>query len=90
MALNCPTIGSALTPTNDVELVDLSTTDYAPSSGFAKGFIICGSTGAVKIDALTNTAIVIPSGLTAGVIHWIAFKKIYKTGTTATNIVAVG
>jgi len=51
-----------------------------------RGFVF-GVTGAIKILTLNDTEITIPEGvLSPGVIHPIRVKKVFATGTTASNI----
>ncbi len=82
-------------PAYDLELIVLSSTDYVPANAagapvVCRGFIICGTTGSVKIDTQGGKTITIPSGLLAGVVHPIEFTKMYSgSGTTATSLVAL-
>jgi hypothetical protein len=50
--------------------------------------IYVGAAGDLKIDT-TNGDTVTLVGLAAGVVHPIAAKKVYSTGTTATGIVGL-
>jgi hypothetical protein len=62
--------------------VSLASTDY--SDFFSKIYV--GGTGNVKIDGMDGVAVTfydVPIGILP-----VGGKKIYKTGTTATNIVA--
>lgn len=85
-----PTQPDWSSPGLDAENVDLSATDYIPSGGLARGFYILTATGTVKIDTPAGNTITIPTGLSTGVPHPIAFTKMYKVGTTATGILAIG
>ncbi len=82
-------------PAWDLELIDVSTANYTPANAAGlpvtcRGFVICGTTGSVKIDTPAGKTIVIPSGLIAGVIHPIEFTKMYSgASTTATTMMAV-
>lgn len=79
-------------PAYDVEPITL-TTDYVPTDDagkpiVARGFAILGTTGAVKIDTPAGHTVTIPTGLLAGVVHAIAFTKMYSGTTTATSLMA--
>ncbi len=72
----------------DLENITL-TTDYTPAdqnsaSVACRGFVILGATGTVKIDTPAGTTITIPSGLAVGVVHPIAFTKLYSASTAVT------
>lgn len=60
--------------------------DGADLAFFCRG-IILGVAGDVKVTDMDGNAVVLPS-LAAGVVHPIRAKRIWATGTTATNIVA--
>jgi hypothetical protein len=68
-----------------VAVVPSDTVDLAkvPTKG-----IYLGVSGDVKVT-LSSGSTVTFTGLSSGVIHPIAAKRIYSTGTTATNILAV-
>ncbi len=51
--------------------------------------IYVGASGDLKVDLAEGGVGIVFVGLAAGVIHPIACKKVYSTGTTATSIVAV-
>jgi len=89
-ALPNPTQPAWDAPAFDVEIPNLAGGDYTPSGGLARGFIIATTTGTVKIDTPGGNSVTITSGLATGVIHWIAFTKMYQTGTTAAGIIALG
>lgn len=57
------------------------------SSGMTRGLYIGGS-GDVKVDMADGSTVTFV-GLAAGVIHPLRVKRIYTSGTTATNIIAV-
>ena len=91
-----PTVGNPESMTSqfyDGETVSLASTDWTPvASGknFARG-VLCGGTGNLKVDFLGDTGSggqtgVTITGVLAGQLLQIAVTKIYKTGTTATNI----
>jgi hypothetical protein len=50
--------------------------------------IYVATTGALKVD-MADSSTVTFTGLAAGVIHPIAAKRVYATGTGATGIVGV-
>jgi hypothetical protein len=66
--------------------VDISSTDHT-FTATARG-IYAGVAGDVKVDLPGATGITF-TGLAAGIIHPIRAIKVYKTGTTATNMVGV-
>lgn len=68
------------------EAVDISGGDYVPSQAI-RGFVL-GVSGDVKVDYVDGSTVTLPA-LAAGVTHGHKVKKIYKTGTTATTIVAL-
>lgn len=94
-----PTIGAPETMTSqfyDGETVSLASTDWTPTvtgKNFARG-VLCGGTGTLKVDFLGTagtggqTGITI-TGVLAGQLLQLCVTKIYKTGTTATNITAL-
>ena len=61
--------------------------DSGVISPVARGLYI-GGAGAVKVDTEGGTAVTF-SGATAGSILPVKVKRVYSTGTTATNIVAL-
>lgn len=69
--------GLSVTPSDTTDL----------SKGASKG-IYLGVAGNVKVDLASGATITFTS-LGSGMIHPISAKRIYATGTTATNIVAV-
>lgn len=78
-------------PGRRFEAVDLSSTDWTPSSNFgteARSLFI-GTAGNVKVDGAdygTGVTFKVQDGQE---LH-VAVTKVYKTGTTATDIVAIG
>lgn len=66
-----------------VTLDDASDLPRSPCAGFHTG-----SGGDIKITALDNSVAVL-SGCAAGVIMPIAVKRIWATGTAATNVTAL-
>lgn len=68
--------GVAITPDNDNDLSD-----------YTRGIYV-GGTGDLKVD-LVEEGTVTFVGLAAGIIHPIAAKRVYATGTDATNIIGV-
>lgn len=74
-----PSSGAAVTPADGSDL---------PKSGL----LYVGGTGAVKVDTIggdTLTFSGVPAGQYLGAPCPIRVKKVYATGTTATNMVAV-
>lgn len=61
--------------------------DSAPLANAARGIYV-GGTGDLKVD-LAGGATLTFAALAAGVLHPLQVRKVYATGTTATNIVAV-
>ncbi|HET6446167.1 MAG TPA: hypothetical protein VFI27_16490 [candidate division Zixibacteria bacterium] len=59
------------------------TNDLTPTRG-----IYVGVSGDLKVDSLDGNAITFV-GISAGIIHPISCTRVYSTGTTATNIVAI-
>ena len=69
--------------------IDLSSTDYEPGNVFV---VWVGGAGAVKIDTkngTTTTIAAVPAGVRVGGGFGIVCTKVYKTGTTATSLVAL-
>jgi hypothetical protein len=66
----------AITPSNSTDL-------SVPTRG-----IYVGVTGDLKVD-MVEAGTVTFKGLAAGLIHPISAKRIYATGTTATDILGV-
>jgi hypothetical protein len=67
---------SAITPNDSTNLTTVTRGIYV------------GVSGDVKVDMADNSTVIFV-GLSSGGIHPIAVKKVYATGTTATNIVGV-
>lgn len=67
--------GAAVTPNDNADLARYTRA------------IFVGVSGNVKLD-LTDGSTVTLNAMAAGVLHHIAVRRIYATGTTATNIVA--
>jgi hypothetical protein len=70
----------------------LGTTDYAPTNAAGVAVICRGisftGAGTIKVDTLGGARSLASGALLTGLIHGLTFTKIYKTGTTATGIVA--
>lgn len=65
-----------ITPADDADLA-------TPTRG-----ISFAGAGALKVTTVDGTTVTIPSGaLAAGVVHPLAVKRVFATGTGATNIV---
>lgn len=73
-------------PPSEAILVDVSANDQSfdpPLRGFS-----IGTVGNVKVDTPNATGVVLPANaLVIGVQHIFFITKIYKTGTTAAEIV---
>lgn len=69
--------GAAVTPADGADL-------SFPTRG-----ILVGTAGNIKVDFVDSGTAVVLTGLLAGVIYPLAVRRIYSTGTTATNIVAL-
>jgi len=52
-------------------------------------YLFIGGAGNVKVDMLGGELGITLTAIAVGVLHNIAVTKVYSTGTTATNIVAV-
>lgn len=52
------------------------------------GFLYVGTSGNVKVDTLDGETVTFNS-LAAGIVHPILVKKVYSTGTTASDILVV-
>jgi hypothetical protein len=50
--------------------------------------VYVGAAGNLKVD-MADSSTVTFTGLAAGMVHPIAVKKVYATGTTATGIIGV-
>jgi hypothetical protein len=71
-----------------MENADAVTPSDSTDLTYATRAIYVGVTGDVKVD-MARRGTVTFKALQAGVVHWIAANRIYSTGTTATNIVAL-
>lgn len=67
--------------------VDLSSADYTAPGGL-RGIYV-GVAGDVKVDMPDGSTAITFAALAAGIEHAIVVTKIYKTGTTATGILAL-
>lgn len=75
--LNAPAErATAITPDNDDDL------------GFLTRFIFVGGAGNLKLDTVGGDTITL-IGVTTGSVYPIRAKKVYATGTTATNLVGL-
>jgi hypothetical protein len=74
-------------PPSDAEAVDLSTTDWAPSQGSANARQIY-VTGAGDVKVTYTDGGVVTYTLPANTSKSMLITRIWKTGTTATGIVA--
>jgi hypothetical protein len=70
-------------------IVDLSSADWTPPSGFEVGKLTCTSGATIKIDwydgTYTVSGLILPA---EAVISIVNVSKIYRTGTDAVNLVA--
>ena len=64
--------------------VDLNTADFIPNY---PSQLFVGGTGTIKVDTPESTGVTF-TGVTVGFFP-VLVTKVYKTGTTATDIVAV-
>lgn len=75
---------------SDAEAIDLSSVDYEPGTPFTVW--VGGTAGAIKIDTKNGSTVTIgavPAGSRVGGGYGIVCTKVYKTGTTATSLVAL-
>jgi hypothetical protein len=77
---------AALSSAQGVITIDISVTDHVLVSA-SRGFYV-GVSGDVKVDMADGTTFTYKS-LAAGVEHSLQVKKVYRTGTTATNMGAL-
>lgn len=72
----------------DIVAVTKSDT-VADLNGPFRGFVM-DAAGAIKMHTPKGNDRVLPSGLlAANVVHWIAFSRIWSTGTGAQNIYGI-
>lgn len=69
--------GMAITPSDSTDLM------MSPTTG-----LYVGVTGDVKVTLYSGAVITLTS-LASGIIHPIAVRRVWATGTSATNILAV-
>lgn len=75
---------------DDVEAVDISATDHTVSMTDPRGIsCLADPTKVIKVDIVngagtTRSGIILPAG--PGVLRIRGISKVYKTGTTATNL----
>jgi hypothetical protein len=70
---------------DNAEAVDLSSTDYTPTHTVRRLYV--GGAGNVKVDTIGGQTLTFQAA-PVGFLD-VRAKKVYKTGTTATNIVAL-
>lgn len=73
-------------PADEAAAIDTSGGDATlatPSRG-----LYVGVAGDVKVDMATGGTVTFKA-MAAGVVHPLSVKKVYQTGTTATNLVSV-
>jgi len=70
----------AVTPSNTTDLVDANSNPV-----YSKYVYIGGTTGTLKVDTLGGETITL-AGVAAGALLPLRVKRIYASGTTATNI----
>jgi hypothetical protein len=75
---------SAITPAGEADAVTPADgTNIAPTRG-----IYVGASGDLKVDMLDGSTLTFVS-ITAGVVHPLQVVRVYSTGTTATDIIAL-
>lgn len=75
--LASPATGAfAITPNDSTDLTSFTRAVYI------------GGAGDLKVDTITNDTVTF-SGVPAGTVFPIRVKKVYSTGTTATNLIAL-
>jgi hypothetical protein len=70
-----------------LEYADITPNDGADLPNPVRGVLV-GVSGDLKLDDFAGNTVTLKA-LVAGVIHPIGAKRIYSTGTTATDIVGV-
>lgn len=65
----------------------VSPSDTVDLANPARGLYV-GVSGDVKVDMVGGGTVTLKA-MAAGVIHFLRIKRIYNTGTTATNMVAL-
>jgi len=71
---------------DNAEAIDLSSTDYSPSAGRRRLYV--GSSGDVKVDTVGGQTGITFKTVPVGFLD-VHATKVYKTGTTASNLVAL-
>lgn len=72
--LNSPASdGAAVTPNDNADLVTSSR------------YVFVGGAGALKVDLVSGNTLTL-TGITAGTVLPLRVRRVYATGTTATNI----
>lgn len=82
--------GKAIIPARFITLITPSDTDNIAFGGMAKATrgLSIAAAGDLRVLTVNDEDITIPTdALAAGIIHPIAVKRVYFTGTTATGIV---
>lgn len=69
------------------QAIDLTTTDWTNTRGTQAIYV--GGAGNLKVDFINGGVGVTITGVLAGVEYYFGVTKVYKTGTTATNLVAL-
>lgn len=86
------TTSSDFTPmTSGLAVTPADGADLAPTNGPARSTraVLVGGAGTLKVDMADGTTVTITIPATAcGVLLYLAVKRIYATGTSATAIVA--
>lgn len=73
----------SMSPINNIASVTPHDTNDFTNNGRA---IFVGTAGALKVDTVGGDTVTLPATLQAGVWHPIAVKRVYATGTAATDI----
>ena len=66
--------------------LDVSASDYDVVDGRGFGTLYVGTTGNVKVDTVGGETVTYPS-IPAGAFIPVLVKKIYTSGTTASNLI---
>ena len=73
-------------PANDGEVIDISAADHSCTQ--MTRAIYVGTSGAVKVDMRGGTALTF-TNVQDGTVLPVRVSKVYQTGTTASNMVAL-
>jgi hypothetical protein len=76
-------------PASRAEAVDISSTDHTVSDTMMGRGLWVGTSGDVKVDFEDGQAVTLPN-VQDGSLLPIRITKVYKTGTTASDMVVMG